>query len=99
MTFDIVEPYIEKIAFLTKQIFVYMDLCYCSFFILGIVEFWNLTLLYNFLSIKSVPQFATAFFSKMMNFFFTFNSLTITINKLLQKKDTTQNLFNYSALT
>ena len=92
-------PYVQQITFWTKQGFVYLNMLYCSFFVLSIIQFWNLTLIYNFLTIQTVPKFVQAFFSKMINFFFTFNSFSSFVNHITNKTIKNQNLVDFSILS
>lgn len=90
-----------KIADGIKTVFTYMRLFNISYFVMNIIEFWNLTLMYNFLLIYSVPNFVEILCSRMMNFFFSYNSLTTEINKLFKSSqaDETEEFIDVSHLT
>lgn len=76
-----------------------MNLFYCSTFIMNILDFWNLTLLYNFLVIRSMPKFAYDVMWRIINFYFTYNTLSIEMNKVLFKKGNNELLFNFKSMT
>jgi hypothetical protein len=76
-----------------------LNLFYCSTFIINILEFWNLTLLYYFFFIPNVPKFVSDVFSRIINFYFTYNSLTLEINKWTKKQNVLDSLIDFSQLT
>lgn len=66
---------------------------------MSIIEFWNLALMYNFLIIKAVPEFVNAICSRMMNFFFSYNSFNTQINKFFTNTQSTEDFVDFSPLT
>jgi hypothetical protein len=58
---------------------------------MNILDFWNLTLLYGFLIVRSLPKFAYDVIWRIINFYFTYNTVTLEINKLLSKDKNIEN--------
>jgi hypothetical protein len=48
---------------------------FASYFLINIINFWNLSLMYNVLSISTIPAFSKSFLEKLTFLFFNLNSL------------------------
>ena len=60
----------------TLNIYTIVRTSFVSFFLLGTVNFWNLSLMYNMLLINSVPKFTREFLVKLTKLFYRSNSGT-----------------------
>lgn len=57
-----------------------------SFFVLSLFNFWNLSLMYNFLLLKIVPNFSRNIFEVMLNLLYQKGSLTTWITRFFTGK-------------
>ena len=58
-----------------------------SYFIMNLVDFWNLTLMYSFLFLPRVPTFLRNFMEELVNIFFINTSLSNEIKKILKNDE------------
>lgn len=78
-----VEPVVEAIMDITHKVYLSLNAASCSFLILNLIGFWNLSLLYIFNQVRSLPSFAYNMLEQMANLFFTRNTVTLWLSKLL----------------
>ena len=62
---------------------------FCSYFIVSLISFWNISLLFNFLTISSVPTFTKDFLEMLAVIFFKQNTLLDWIVQVFQLKEDT----------
>lgn len=60
-----------------------MKACFCSYFVINIINFYSLTLFYNFLAIRSQPTFSHNSLQKISQIFYVRNSLISFVSRLL----------------
>lgn len=51
----------------------------CSYFVLSLIGFWNLSLMYSFLLLKSLPVFALSFITQLLTILYSRVSIKSTI--------------------
>jgi hypothetical protein len=68
-------PVLFKITAALKNFFIIMNISICNYFIIGILKFYNLTLLYIFLKVKLLPSFVRMFLINLAYIFFTRGSI------------------------
>lgn len=66
----------KLIASSTEKVYSMLKNCAVSYFLMSLINFWNLSLMYNVLSISTVPAFVKTFLQKLTFLFFNLNSLT-----------------------
>lgn len=66
----------EFIFSTTEQVYFVLKSCVASYFLISIINFWNLSLMYNVLNISTIPAFSKKFLEKLTFLFFNLNSLT-----------------------
>ena len=59
-----------------EQAYFVLKGCVASYFLINIINFWNLSLMYNVLKISTVPAFTKNFLQKLTYLFYNLNSLT-----------------------
>jgi hypothetical protein len=62
-----------------------MNASSCSYFIINIIGFYNLTLMYIFLNIKLLPRFARLFLVNLAYVFFARGSISEFISQISHK--------------
>ena len=60
---------------LVQKIYTILKASFFSYFLLDIISFWNLSLMYNFLNISTVPLFSKYFLEKLERIIFKLNSI------------------------
>ena len=60
----------------TEKIYLVLKSCVASYFLINIINFWNLILMYNVLKISTIPSFSKYFLEKLTFLFFNLNSLS-----------------------
>ena len=66
----------EAILSITEKVYLVLKSCVASYFLINIINFWNLSLMYNVLNISTVPAFSKHFLEKLTFLFFNLNSLS-----------------------
>ena len=68
----------------------------CSYFVLSLIGFWNLSLMYSFLLLKSLPVFALSFITQLLTILYSRVSIKSTIYSIFRlSKDNTALDFNH----
>lgn len=84
----------EVIMTWTEKIYAVLKTTVASYFLINIINFWNLSLMYNVLNISTIPAFSKNFLEKLTFLFFNLNSLIewaqANIPSLKDKLDFTQ---------
>lgn len=75
-------PLTTKIATKIRQIFIMMNAIGCSYFLISLIGFCNLTLLYYFLHINTLPNFARMFIFSLLYIFVSRGSIQDSLNKI-----------------
>ena len=75
-------PFTTQIALKIRDTFIFMNTFGCSYFIISVIGFYNITLLYYFLHVPSLPSFARMFIYSVAYIFFQRGSIIDTLNKI-----------------
>lgn len=75
-------PFTMKIGTAIRDIFTIMNAVGCSYFLISVIGFCNLTLLYYFMHVKSVPSFARMFIFSLLYIFVNRGSMIDSLNKI-----------------
>ena len=75
-----------------KSAFFYINALSCSYFVINLIGFYNLSLMYLYLNVSTLPTFARIFLFNLAYIFFRRGSFTATIANLLGK----EGLFDFS---
>lgn len=59
-----------------KKAYFLLESCVASYFLINLINFWNLSLMYNVLNISTIPAFTKNFLQKLTYLFYNLNSLT-----------------------
>lgn len=81
-----------KILSAIKSGFFFINAISCSYFVLNLIGFYNLSLMYLYLNISTLPTFARIFLFNLAYIFFKRGSFTSTIANLLN----CEGLFDFS---
>lgn len=54
----------------------------CSYLIISLIGFWNVSLMYTFLMIENLPMFTRSFMTKIRDIFFLRGTVKLFINKI-----------------
>jgi hypothetical protein len=65
----------ETLVSWTEKVYTMLKTTFASYFLINIINFWNLSLMYNVLSISTIPAFSKNFLEKLTFLFFNLNSL------------------------
>lgn len=65
----------ETLVSWTEKVYTMLKTTFASYFLINIINFWNLSLMYNVLSISTIPAFSKSFLEKLTFLFFNLNSL------------------------
>ena len=78
---EAVSPIAETMPSVVFKIYEIISSSLSSFFILSLFNFWNLSLMYNFLLLKTVPNFSRNIYEVMLNLLYQRGSLSEWIIK------------------
>lgn len=65
----------ETLVSWTEKVYTMLKTTFASYFLINIINFWNLSLMYNVLSISTIPAFSKNFLERLTFLFFNLNSL------------------------
>ena len=66
-----------------KKGHIFLKSSFCCYFFVGLLSFWNISLLFNFLHIPFKPQFAYVFLELLALIFYKLNTLLEFISGVL----------------
>ena len=87
-------PIAETMANSIKYMHRVMSNIFCSYLIINLLSFWNLSLLYNFLNITTVPLFSRSMLESLAFIFYKMNGLVSWIKTVLRLPNETMD-FSY----
>lgn len=58
-----------------RKAYLVLKSCVASYFLVNIINFWNLSLMYNVLNVSTIPAFTKNFLQKLTFLFYNLNSL------------------------
>ena len=79
-------PVVNQISETVVDAFLFMNLSSISYFVLGVIGFFNLSLLYLFLFIRTLPSFAQIFLMNITVIFFQRGSLSQLLYSVLDEE-------------
>lgn len=75
-------PFTMKMGTAIRDTFTIMNAIGCSYFLISIIGFCNLTLLYYFMHVRFVPSFARMFIFSLLYIFVNRGSMIDSLNKI-----------------
>ena len=82
-----VTPLAEKITQLIKNINTILRSIFCSYFLISLISFWNISLLFNFINVPAVPVFAGNFLEMLCLIMYKQNTLLDWIAEVFRLKE------------
>lgn len=79
------------------QAYVILNSSGCSYFVLSLISFWNLSLMYSFLMVSSLPGFTLSFITQLLTILYSRVSIKSTIYRIL-KLNTNENTLDINII-
>ena len=94
--FKAIEPVIKTAAEFIHRSYIVANSVSCSYLIFNLLNFWNLTLLYTFLQIKTLPNYISNNMERMASLLFVKNTLILWMSKIItgERKEIDSDIFS-----
>ena len=84
---EFIEPVVTTAAQIIHRTYQAANSVSCSYLIFNLINFWNLSLLYTFLQIKTLPNYIYNMMEQMSNLLFTRNTLILWLTRVTTGKE------------
>ena len=94
---ETVNPLSKTMVKIVYQAYVILNSSGCSYFVLSLISFWNLSLMYSFLMVSSLPGFTLSFITQLLTILYSRVSIKSTIYRIL-KLNTNENTLDINII-